>query len=144
MVFKTALLIATLLMASRVAAHPQIYTYVDANGTRHYTDVPDNSRYRLLVLSPDDRTASGDRYDSDAAGQGRAIRFDHRKSGALRLSGAESAAGGDRGGIGVQFARGFEARRRGADATDAGDGKRDSVSPIAMIRARIFTPARNI
>jgi soluble lytic murein transglycosylase-like protein len=36
---------------------------VDADGQRHYTDVPDNNRYRLLVLSPQDRTASGDRYD---------------------------------------------------------------------------------
>jgi soluble lytic murein transglycosylase-like protein len=64
MVLKPAILIATLLMASSVAARPQIYTYVDANGERHYTDVPDNNRYRLLVLSPHDRTASGDRYDS--------------------------------------------------------------------------------
>jgi soluble lytic murein transglycosylase-like protein len=63
MVSKPALLIATLLMASSVSAHTQIYTYVDASGTRHYTDVPDNNRYRLLVLSPHDRTASGDRYD---------------------------------------------------------------------------------
>jgi soluble lytic murein transglycosylase-like protein len=63
MVSKPALLIATLLMASSAAAHTQIYTYVDASGTRHYTDVPDNNRYRLLVLSPRDRTASGDRYD---------------------------------------------------------------------------------
>jgi soluble lytic murein transglycosylase-like protein len=31
---------------------------------RHYTDVPDNNRYRLLVMSPRDRTESGDRYDS--------------------------------------------------------------------------------
>jgi soluble lytic murein transglycosylase-like protein len=30
---------------------------------RHYTDVPDNNRYRLLVMSPDDLTASGDHYD---------------------------------------------------------------------------------
>jgi soluble lytic murein transglycosylase-like protein len=37
---------------------------VDADGLRHYTDVPDNSRYRLLMLSAKDRTASGDRYDS--------------------------------------------------------------------------------
>jgi soluble lytic murein transglycosylase-like protein len=64
MVLKTAILIAALLTASGVAAHPQIYTYVDANGMRHYTDVPDNNRYRLLVLSPRDRTESGDRYDS--------------------------------------------------------------------------------
>jgi len=38
--------------------------YVDEDGLRHYTDVPDNNRYRLLMLSPRDRTASGDRYDS--------------------------------------------------------------------------------
>jgi soluble lytic murein transglycosylase-like protein len=37
---------------------------VDADGLRHYTDVPDNNRYRLLILSPRDRTASGDRYDA--------------------------------------------------------------------------------
>jgi soluble lytic murein transglycosylase-like protein len=64
MVLKPAILIAALLTASAAAAHPQIYTYVDANGMRHYTDVPDNNRYRLLVLSPHDRTESGDRYDS--------------------------------------------------------------------------------
>jgi len=63
MVFKLAILIATLLMASTVSARPQIYTYVDADGMRHYTDVPDNNRYRLLVMSPHDRTVSGDRYD---------------------------------------------------------------------------------
>jgi len=56
-------LIATLLTAAAAAASPKIYTYLDAQGQRHYTDVPDNNRYRLLVLSPNDRTASGDRYD---------------------------------------------------------------------------------
>src|ERR1700734_3458351 len=64
MVFKPAILIAALLMASAAAAHPQIYTYLDADGVRHFTDVPDNNRYRLLALSSQDRTASGDRYDS--------------------------------------------------------------------------------
>jgi soluble lytic murein transglycosylase-like protein len=58
-----AVLIAILLAASTAAASPKIYTYLDAQGQRHYTDVPDNRRYRLLVLSPQDRTASGDRYD---------------------------------------------------------------------------------
>jgi soluble lytic murein transglycosylase-like protein len=60
---RIALFITALLAASSVAANPKIYTYVDAQGLRHYTDVPDNSRYRLLVLSPQERTASGDRYD---------------------------------------------------------------------------------
>ncbi len=64
MVLKPAFLIATLLAASTASARSQIYTYMDADGVRHYTDVPDNSRYRLLALSPQDRTASGDRYDS--------------------------------------------------------------------------------
>jgi soluble lytic murein transglycosylase-like protein len=63
MVFKPAILIAALLLASTASGRPQIYTYVDADGMRHYTDVPDNNRYRLLVMSPRDRTVSGDRYD---------------------------------------------------------------------------------
>lgn len=52
-----------ILMTASAAASPKIYTYLDAQGQRHYTDVPDNNRYRLLVLSSRDRTASGDRYD---------------------------------------------------------------------------------
>jgi soluble lytic murein transglycosylase-like protein len=64
MSLKPALFMALLLAASAAMARPQIYTYVDADGLRHYTDVPDNNRYRLLVLSPQDRTASGDRYDA--------------------------------------------------------------------------------
>ncbi len=61
---KPAFVLAFLLTAQSAAAHSKIYTYVDADGVRHYTDVPDNNRYRLLVLSPQDRTASGDRYDA--------------------------------------------------------------------------------
>lgn len=61
---KSVFFFAILLCASAAAAHSQIYTYVDADGLRHYTDVPDNNRYRVLVLSPHDRTASGDRYDA--------------------------------------------------------------------------------
>jgi soluble lytic murein transglycosylase-like protein len=64
MVPKSVFLIVALLTASSAAARPHIYTYVDEDGLRHYTDVPDNNRYRLLVLSPQDRTASGDRYDA--------------------------------------------------------------------------------
>jgi soluble lytic murein transglycosylase-like protein len=62
--FKLTFLAAALLTASSVAAHSQIYTYVDADGVRHFTDVPDDNRYRLLHLSVRDRTASGDRYDA--------------------------------------------------------------------------------
>ena len=60
---RLAIFMTTLLAASSIAAKAKIYTYMDAQGSRHYTDVPDNNRYRLLVLSSQDRTASGDRYD---------------------------------------------------------------------------------
>jgi soluble lytic murein transglycosylase-like protein len=60
---RLALFIATLLSASDAVAAAKIYTYLDAQGLRHYTDTPDNNRYRLLVLSPFDRTVSGERYD---------------------------------------------------------------------------------
>lgn len=70
----TAALCAASLTAAAAADHPKIYTYVDTDGVRHYTDVPDNNRYRLLVLSPQDRTQSGDQYD--AALLARATRYD--------------------------------------------------------------------
>ena len=60
---KSALSIAALLAAVGAGAHSRIYAYVDADGVRHYTDMPDDNRYRLLVLRPDERTRSGERYD---------------------------------------------------------------------------------
>jgi soluble lytic murein transglycosylase-like protein len=63
MLFKSAILFAALLAATAAAAHPKIYSYVDADGIRHYTDVPDNNRYKLLALSSEDMTQSGQHYD---------------------------------------------------------------------------------
>jgi soluble lytic murein transglycosylase-like protein len=63
MSFKSTVLFAAVLSATAAQAHPKIYTYLDAEGIRHFTDVPDDNRYRLLVLSPQDMTESGDRYD---------------------------------------------------------------------------------
>lgn len=59
---KTALLLVALLLSGGAIANPRIYTYVDADGVKHFTDVPDNNRYRLLVLSPRDVTQSGELY----------------------------------------------------------------------------------
>src|ERR1700683_5736700 len=61
--FKSAIFFAAVLAATPAAAHPKIYSYVDADGTRHYTDVPDNNRYKLLALSSEDMTQSGQHYD---------------------------------------------------------------------------------
>jgi soluble lytic murein transglycosylase-like protein len=61
---KTALFFAALLTAVSAAARPSIYTYVDPDGVKHFTDVPDNNRYKLLVLSPRDLTQSGEHYNA--------------------------------------------------------------------------------
>jgi soluble lytic murein transglycosylase-like protein len=63
MLLRLALLASILLATTSVAATTKIYTYLDAQGLRHYTDTPDDNRYRLLSFAPQDRTASGDRYD---------------------------------------------------------------------------------
>ena len=63
LMLRLVLSISASLAASSVAANPKIYTYMDVQGQRHFTDVPDNNRYRLLTFSSQDRTASGDRYD---------------------------------------------------------------------------------
>ncbi len=56
--------ILCLLLAPAAAdAAAKIYSYVDADGQRHYTDMPDNPRYRLLLLSAHGMTESGDHYD---------------------------------------------------------------------------------
>ena len=45
-------------------ASSRIYMFVDDEGMRHYTDMPDDNRYRLIVNVTRDRTASGQRYDA--------------------------------------------------------------------------------
>lgn len=52
-----------MLAPAAVDAAAKIYSYVDADGQRHYTDMPDNPRYRLLLLSAHGMTESGDHYD---------------------------------------------------------------------------------
>ncbi len=52
-----------LLAAGSAPAATKIYGYVDADGQRHYTDMPDSNRYRRLLLSAHALTESGDHYD---------------------------------------------------------------------------------
>jgi soluble lytic murein transglycosylase-like protein len=116
MVPKPAILVAALLAASSsaAAASAKIYTYVDDQGLRHYTDVPDNNRYRLLVLSPLDRTESGDRYDArllakasqydsiiEAAAAGAAVEPNLLRAVIVVESGFNSRAVSKRGAVGL-------------------------------------------
>jgi len=69
-----AALSAGLLVTADAIARTRIYMYVDADGVRHYTDMPDGNPYRLLVLSPNELTESGDHYS--AAMLARASQYD--------------------------------------------------------------------
>jgi len=62
---KSTILMAALAASCTAGAHARIYTYVDSDGVRHFTDMPDNNRYRLLVLSPQDVTESGEHYSQN-------------------------------------------------------------------------------
>ena len=62
MPFKTTVFIVLVLVAASAGAATRIYTYVDGEGVKHFTDTPDNNRYRLLVLSSRDLTESGEHY----------------------------------------------------------------------------------
>jgi soluble lytic murein transglycosylase-like protein len=62
--YRVALVFASLLAVASAGAATRIYTYVDADGVKHFTDIPDNNRYRLLVLAPNEMTQSGDRYSA--------------------------------------------------------------------------------
>jgi soluble lytic murein transglycosylase-like protein len=53
-----------LVPAAFARAEVKIFMFVDAEGVRHYTDMPDNNRYRLLINPWRERTASGQRYDA--------------------------------------------------------------------------------
>lgn len=63
MPLKSVIIAAALAASFTAGAHTRIYTYVDPDGVRHFTDLPDDNRYRLLVLSPHELTESGDHYD---------------------------------------------------------------------------------
>ena len=85
---RAALFVALSLLATTAGARTRIYTYVDADGLKHFTDTPDNNRYRLLVLSPHDVTESGDHYN--AALIARAAQYDSIIEGAAARSAVEA------------------------------------------------------
>jgi soluble lytic murein transglycosylase-like protein len=60
---KNPLAIALLLLSPLAGAHVAIYAYVDEQGVRHYTDMPDSVRYRRIHLELNGLTHSGQPYD---------------------------------------------------------------------------------
>ncbi len=67
MPLRTRFILPTLLLVASISsmgeARQRIYMFVDSDGVRHFTDAPDNARYRLLILNAHGLTVSGQQYD---------------------------------------------------------------------------------
>jgi soluble lytic murein transglycosylase-like protein len=60
---KSSIALGLALMAAVPAARADIYAFVDADGTTHYTNVPDDPRFKFLMATPKAKTESGDYYN---------------------------------------------------------------------------------
>jgi len=55
------------LVALTPVCRADIYAYTDAAGTTHFSNVPDDARYRLIVRTPAEQTAGADSPDAKRA-----------------------------------------------------------------------------
>jgi soluble lytic murein transglycosylase-like protein len=63
-----------LIVVAAGVARADIYSYVDPTGVTHYTNVPDDPRYKFLMATPKEKTWSGDYYSP--AVLARAVQYD--------------------------------------------------------------------
>jgi soluble lytic murein transglycosylase-like protein len=57
------LVIGVMWMATASLARADIYTFVDAVGIAHYSNVPTDPRFQFLLATPADKTQSGEAYN---------------------------------------------------------------------------------
>lgn len=60
----SAYLIGAAFVLGAGGANADIYSFVDAQGITHYTNVPSDSRYQFLLATPAEKTQSGDAYNA--------------------------------------------------------------------------------
>src|SRR6266850_1996919 len=58
-----SLMIGVLLVAAAAAVRADIYSFVDAHGVTHFTNVPTDPRYQFLLATPQEKTQSGESYN---------------------------------------------------------------------------------
>ena len=58
-----SLTIGVLLVLAAAAVRADIYSFVDANGVTHFTNVPADPRYQFLLATPQEKTQSGEPFN---------------------------------------------------------------------------------
>jgi soluble lytic murein transglycosylase-like protein len=58
-----SLIALLIVLASGPGARGDVYSFTDESGVVHFTNVPVDPRYAILLASPKERTRSGDPYD---------------------------------------------------------------------------------
>ena len=64
MVRVSSLLTTLALALAATDAHADFYSFIDASGVAHYTNVPVDPRFQFLLASPKEKTQSGEAYDA--------------------------------------------------------------------------------
>jgi soluble lytic murein transglycosylase-like protein len=136
---------ALVLPAALAQAAPRIYMYVDDDGMRHYTDIPDNNRYRLIINPTRDRTSSGQRYDErllarasiydpiiEKAAAAQAIEANLLRAVIVVESGFNSRALSPKGAVGLMQLMPSTARRFGA--SDLYDPRQNVVAGASYLK----------
>jgi soluble lytic murein transglycosylase-like protein len=116
-----------LVPAAFARAEVKIYAFIDEAGVRHYTDQPDDNRYRLMINPDRQRTISGQRYDAkllarssvydpiiEHAAASQAIEANLLRAVIVVESGFNSRAVSARGAVGLMQLMPATARRFGA------------------------------
>ncbi len=156
--FPSSLLLVLLMLlpAALARAAVKIYTFVDESGERHYTDQPDDNRYRLMINPHRERTFSGARYDArllarasiydpiiERAAASQAIEANLLRAVIVVESGFNSRAVSRRGAVGLMQLMPSTARRFGvSDLNDPGQNVVAGASYLKFLIKRFGNDVR--
>lgn len=156
--FPSSLLLVLLMLlpAAFARAEVKIYTFVDESGERHYTDQPDDNRYRLMINPHRERTFSGARYAArllarasiydpiiERAAASQAIEANLLRAVIVVESGFNSRAVSRRGAVGLMQLMPSTARRFGvSDLNDPGQNVVAGASYLKFLIKRFGNDVR--
>jgi soluble lytic murein transglycosylase-like protein len=76
--------------AAPAAARADVYSFIDINGVAHFSNVPTDSRYRLLIALPAEAT-TGSKKEKSIDWLARSVQYDGVISGAAKAAAIQAA-----------------------------------------------------